>query len=86
MLWGLSYQKDGLLCYAVHAVPLKGLSTIPSEGYEPQTKMQNVGYQKIKSTILAAQVKYLETGLVSAISPAPEQLTDPVLIFPGPLL
>ena len=86
MLWGLPYQKGGLLSYAVHAVPPKGLSTISSEGYEPQTKMQSVGYQKIKSTILAAQVKYLETGLLSAVSPAPEQLTDRVLIFPGPLL
>lgn len=30
--------------------------------------MQSVGQCKIKSTILAAQVKYLETGLVSAFS------------------
>lgn len=55
---GVTLSKGGLLSYVVHTVSPKGLSVIPSEGYEPQTKMQSVGYPKIKSTVLAAQMKY----------------------------
>lgn len=30
VLWGLPYQKGGL-SYAVHAIPLKGLSTLAAQ-------------------------------------------------------
>lgn len=39
----------------------EGLSPAPSQGYEPHAGTQRVGCPEIKSTILAAQVRYLDT-------------------------
>lgn len=75
---GLRYPKGELLNYAVHAVPLKGLSPTPSQGYEPQTRTQRVGYPKIKSTILAALVRYLDTD---GFQPFPQPQSNFQILF-----
>lgn len=75
---GVMLSKDGLLNYAVHAAPLKGLSPTPSQGYKPQTRMQRVGYPKIKSTILAAQVRYLDTD---RFQPFPQPQSNFQILF-----
>lgn len=39
-LRGLPYQKVGLFTYTAQAVPSQGLSAVPSEGNQAQTKTQ----------------------------------------------